>query len=176
MMSAPTSKVLVGEVPVDWEAVYADQLPRVYNFFRYRVFDSRVAEDLTATTFEKAWSERLRYRHELGAFSTWLFTIARNVATDYFRKERHDLPLTYVDQQSHDNSLEETIQRRADAARLSVLLRRLPERERELISLKYGANLTNRAIADVMGLTESNVGTLLHRGVGRLRIDWEMDT
>jgi len=71
---------------VDWAVVYQAELPRLYNFFRYRVGDDRVAEDLTAETFEKAWRNRRRYRHDLSAFSTWLFTIAKHVAADYFRK------------------------------------------------------------------------------------------
>jgi RNA polymerase sigma-70 factor (ECF subfamily) len=49
----------------------------------------------------------------------------------------------------------------------------LPERERELISLKYGADLNNREIAAITGLTESNVGTLLSRVLQRLREQWE---
>ena len=60
---------------IDWEAAYKEYLPRVYNFFRYRVGDRALAEDLTAATFEKAWRGRSRFRHDLSAFSTWLFTI-----------------------------------------------------------------------------------------------------
>jgi len=48
----------------------------------------------------------------------------------------------------------------------------LPERERELLALKYGAGATNRAIADVMGISESNVGTILYRTVQKLRTEW----
>ena len=79
---------------VDWDVVYADQLPRVYNYFRYRVGDDALAEDLTATTFEKAWRARKRYRRDRAAFSTWLFTIARNVATDYYRRRHPTVPLS----------------------------------------------------------------------------------
>src|SRR5215208_3428866 len=78
---------------VDFEAVYRAELPRVYNFFRYRVGDEQTAQDLTAETFEKAWRHRDRYRNDLASFSTWLFTIARRVATDHFRKSRQTFPL-----------------------------------------------------------------------------------
>src|SRR5258705_1888943 len=64
----------------DWESLYAEQLPRVYNFFRYRVGHGAVAEDLTSLTFEKAWQARDRYRRHLACFSTWLIGIARHVA------------------------------------------------------------------------------------------------
>jgi RNA polymerase sigma-70 factor (ECF subfamily) len=60
----------------------------------------------------------------------------------------------------------------SDAARLAALLERLPERDRELLSLKYGADMTNRDIAAATGLSESNVGTILHRAVQTLRLQW----
>jgi RNA polymerase sigma-70 factor (ECF subfamily) len=158
---------------VDWEAVYRDLLPRVYNFFRYRVSDSQQAEDLTAATFLKAWRARDQYSHDIGAFSTWLFSIARNVAIDYFRQRRADFSLDGFHHLPADSTLEEAVERRSDAARLAALLARLPLLEQELIALKYGAELTNRAIATITGLSESNVGTMLYRIIRRLREEWD---
>jgi len=74
--------------PVDWDAVFTALLPKVYRYFCYRVGEGALAEDLTATTFEKAWTKRTRYRRDLSSFATWVFTIARNVATDHFRTAR----------------------------------------------------------------------------------------
>jgi RNA polymerase sigma-70 factor (ECF subfamily) len=160
--------------PVDWNALYADELPRVYNFFRYRVYDHQVAEDLTATTFEKAWRSRNRYRCDRSGFSTWLFTIARNVAIDYYRRRRTNVSLQ-ADLPSGVVPLDEAQQHRDDIQQLKRLLAPLPSRERELIALKYGAGLTNRAIAQLLGLTETNVGTILHRLVRQLRTQWEQE-
>jgi RNA polymerase sigma-70 factor (ECF subfamily) len=67
---------------------------------------------------------------------------------------------------------EEQLARQSDIDRLSLVLARLPGRDRELLALKYGAGLTNRAIARVTGLSESNVGTIVHRAVQALRADW----
>lgn len=159
---------------VDWNAVYAEELPRIYNYFRYRVGDGPLAEDLTATTFEKAWRGRGRYRRDLGAFTTWLFTIAHNVAVDHFRRGKTTLPLEGSSPlAAAAPSVEALAQRRADFARLSALLARLPEREREVIAFKYGADLTNRRIAELTGLSESNVGVILHRTINKLRDQWE---
>ena len=158
---------------VDFEAVYRTELPRVYNFFRYRLGDDQTAEDLTAETFEKAWRHRERYRDDLASFSTWLFTIARRVATDHFRKWRPTIPLEQVEGSIHSQSIEDTAQERTEFAQLSVLLARLAERERELVALKYGAGLTNRAIARISGLSESNVSTILSRVTHQLRAQLE---
>ena len=156
----------------DWDAVYAEQLPRVYNFFRYRFGSSADVEDLTARTFEKAWRERHRYRRDIAAFSTWLFTIARNVATDHYRRSRRLVPLSAAADVAAADSPEAEASQRSDSDRLVRLLAELPERERELLALKYGAGMNNRAIARATGLTESNVGTILHRSVQALRARW----
>jgi len=126
------------------------------------------AEDLTSATFEKAWRSRHRYRKDLAAFSTWLFAIARNVATDHYRRSRVEVTLDEVADREAGETPEDVAERRSDFERLARLLEELAPRERELVALKYGAELTNRAIARVTGLGESNVGTILHRtGGGR---------
>jgi RNA polymerase sigma-70 factor (ECF subfamily) len=156
----------------DWDSLYAEQLPRVYNFFRYRVGPGAVAEDLTSVTFEKAWRSRDRYRRDLAAFSTWLLAIARNVAIDHFRQAWRHMPLEEADDVPGGETPEELAERRSDLDRLARLLERLEDRERELLALKYGAGLTNRAIAKLTKLTESNVGTIVHRAIRDLRAEW----
>jgi DNA-directed RNA polymerase specialized sigma24 family protein len=47
---------------IDWEAFYRQHMPGVYNLFRYRFGENHNAEDLTATTFEKAWRGRKKFR------------------------------------------------------------------------------------------------------------------
>jgi RNA polymerase sigma-70 factor (ECF subfamily) len=160
---------------IDWEAAYQEYLPRVYNFFRYRVNDRALAEDLTAATFEKAWRGRLRFRRDLSAFSTWLFTIARNVATDHFRRKEQEIPLEVVGEPADSISLEETVQRNHDAARLNTLVSQLPAREREVVAFKYGAGLNNREIARLTRLSESNVGIILFRVVQKLRTEMDVN-
>lgn len=157
----------------DWDAVYAEQLPRVYNFFRYRFGAVADAEDLTARTFEKAWRARHRYRRDVAGFSTWLLSIARNVAVDEYRSRRPHVPLEAAAAVAAGSATpEDAAVLSSDAERLDALLAFLPERERELLSLKYGAEMTNRAIAQATGLSESNVGTILHRAVRTLRARW----
>jgi RNA polymerase sigma-70 factor (ECF subfamily) len=156
----------------DWDAVYTEQLPRVYNFFRYRLANDAIAEDLTSRTFEKAWAARSRYRRDLAGFSTWLLSIARNVAVDHLRAHRPHLPLEAAAEVAARETPHDEVARDSDLARLGALLKTLPPREQELVALKYGAEVTNRAIAELTGLSESNVGTILHRVVQTLRREW----
>lgn len=156
----------------DWDTVYREQLPRIYNFFRYRTGHDTVAEDLAAATFEKAWRARHRYRRDLGSFTTWLLSIARNVAVDHARGARAHERLDAAEDLAAAGTPEEDAARRSNSARLGALLAELPERERDVIALKYGAGVTNRAIAELTGLTETNVGTIAHRAVQTLRGKW----
>ena len=157
----------------DWDQVYSQELTRVLNFFRYRLGNTADVEDLTARTFEKAWRARHRYRRDLAGFTTWLLTIARNVAIDHLRARQPYEPLdAAATLASSDETPEERAVRQSDAERLAALLATLPPRERELIAMKYGADMTNRAIAGATGLSESNVGTILHRAVESLRGRW----
>ncbi len=164
-----------GAEAIDWSAVYEEQLPRVYNFFLYGVGDVALAEDLTASTFEKAWRNRERYRQDLGAFSTWLFTVGRRLLIDHRRRQRPEVALDELLEYPDASTVDEAVLHEADLAHLARLLAALPARERELVALKYGADMSNRAIANLTGLSESNVGTILHRVVARLRAEWEKE-
>lgn len=167
------SRLAKASATADFEVLYQEELPRVYNFFRYRVGDDQVAEDLTAETLEKAWRNREKYRNDLASFSTWLFTLARRIGTDYYRRHNSTVSLDEIASVPDPQVLEDVAQQRADFRRISLLLSRLAERERELVALKYGAGLTNRAITRITGLSESNVSTILHRVHQQLRAQWE---
>jgi RNA polymerase sigma-70 factor (ECF subfamily) len=156
----------------DWDAVYAEQLPRVYNYLRFRLGNRADVEDLTSRTFEKAWRARERYRHDLAGFTTWLLRIAHNLVVDHLRAHRSHLPIDAGLHVPGEVTPEHEAERESDLARLGALTARLPERERELIALKYGAAIDNRLIARLTGLSESNVGTILHRVVQTLRKEW----
>ena len=165
------------EKEIDWETVYRNDFPRIYNYFRYRLGHDGAAEELAAETFVRAWRRREQYRADLAAFSTWMFTIARNLATDYLRRDRPEVELAQVENSGYEASggpdVEKIVQIREDAARLETLLAQLPAREREIVSLKYGAELSNREIARVMDLSAVNVGVIVYRTVRKLRARWE---
>lgn len=157
---------------IDWDSVVNDELPKLYNYFRYRLGDETVAEDLTSVVLEKAWLKRHRYRRDRAAFSAWLFAIAKNEVVAYLRRRRNSIPLSMAEKAPGETA-EQILEHSQDLQTLSYLLADLSERERELISLKFGADLNNRQISAIMGLSESNVGTILNRVLQRLREQWE---
>ncbi len=158
---------------INWDSVVINELPRLYNYFRYRLGDESVAEELTSVVLEKAWTKRQRYRKDRAAFSTWLFAIAQKEVLMYLRKRRITLPISIAEDVTGETA-EEAVQHSQDIRQLSRLLMNLPEREQEILSLKFGADLNNREIAVVMELSESNVGTILNRVLQRLHEQWKV--
>jgi RNA polymerase sigma-70 factor, ECF subfamily len=156
----------------DWDRIYVDLAPRVYNYFRFRMGNHIDVEDLTSRTFEKAWRSRNQYRHDLSGVATWLLKIAQNVAIDHMRARRDHVSIDDVPQFATDDTPAKDAERASNLTRLASLTKDLPDRDRDLLALKYGAAANNREIANLTGLSESNVGTLLHRLVQTLRAKW----
>jgi len=157
---------------INWDSVVSNELPRLYNYFRYRLGNELAAEDLTSLVLEKAWLKRHRYHKDRAAFSAWLFAIAKNEVVAYLRKRRISVPISVAEKATGETA-EHVLEHSQDLQKLSHLLADLPERERELISLKFGADLNNREIATITSLSESNVGTILSRVIQKLREQWE---
>ncbi len=147
--------------------VYQELFPPLYGYVHFRVRDQGAAEDLTSQIFERALS-RLASVREPDRIRAWLFAVARNAVTDYWRRRRIPAGLEAVEtcQRLWVDSPEDEALRR-DEVRL--LLEVLGERERDLIELKFVAGLTNPEIARIMGLSEANVAQILHRAVDKLR-------
>lgn len=159
--------------PSDFAALYDHYFPKVYNYVRYRVQDAALTDDLTAQVFTKVLTNINQYQAERGPFSAWLFGVARNVVTDHFRgqKKRRWFSFELLQHRVSDsNDPEDLAIRNEEHERLLAAVAQLPERERDLIGLRFGAGLTNRRIAELTGLTESNVGVIIHRTLRRLRV------
>jgi RNA polymerase sigma-70 factor (ECF subfamily) len=158
--------------PAAFAALYDAYFTQVYNTVFYRVLNPSVADDLTAQTFERALKNIRKYRPQRGRFVAWLLTMARNVVRDELRKQQVR-PWVGIDQVAQQPSAAPLPEQMAifseEQTLLLAAIADLSERERELLALKYGAGLTNREIAVLAGLSESNVGTILHRSITRLR-------
>jgi len=104
-----------GAEDLDWDAVYADQAPRVFNYFRFRLAREADVEDLTARTFERAWRARAQCRRDLAGFSTWLFKIAQNVRIDFLKSMRgQHLSIDAAEDLAADGTPENDAERESD--------------------------------------------------------------
>jgi RNA polymerase sigma factor (sigma-70 family) len=130
--------------------------------------DPAAAEDVTATAFERAYRKRSRFDPRRGSPRAWLFGIARNAALDELRRRGKQAALAAdpVDPESVAAPAGEVSERRIV---LADALQALEPRERELVALKFFAGLSHGEIARVLGISESNAGTRLHRVLDKLR-------
>lgn len=166
---------LTAETEADTFArLYQEHVHDLFNYCLYRVGDPTVAEDLTADIFERAWRARRRYNPRRARFSTWLFTIARRRVTDWQRRQARRRTVDLDEQLPSPLPGPATLTAEAeDRRRLHQLVRALPGDDQELIAMKFGAGMTNRHIAEVVGKSETAVGSALYRLVRKLRLQWE---
>ena len=153
-------------------ALYDRYFARVYTYFRYRIDDPHASDDLTAQAFEQALAHIASFNPQRGPFAAWLFAIARNLANARLREARRYvwLPVdSLANQPAGGPSPEEAAIQSGQEELLLEGIRELPSRQRDLLALKFSARLTNRQIAVLSGLSEANVGVIIHRAIQQLR-------
>jgi len=152
-----------------FESLYRSCRDDVYAYVLTLLRDPAAAEDVTALAFERAYRRRRTFDRRRGEERPWLFGIARNAALDELRRRRRVAalvgePADVVDVPDSDEG-EVALRRTAVNAALATL----PAREREIVALKFHAGLSNAELARVLGISESNAGTLLYRTMEKLR-------
>lgn len=154
-----------------FEDVYEAHFRAVYNYAFYRVRDIAAADDLTAQIFERALKNFGRYQPQRAPVAVWLWTIARRTVQSHLARQRliRWLPLDLFGEQAAGQNPETVVLERMDQQELIAAFATLASREQDLVALKFVGGLTNRQIAAVAGLSESNVGTIVARALHRLR-------
>lgn len=156
----------------DFAGLYDRHFAKVYNYVSYRVGDASAADDVASRVFERALDRLETFDPAAGPIEAWLFGIARNAVADHFRAQRwlSWLPLdAFSERPGRDPKNEDVLVEDESRRELRRALERLSPRERELLALKFGADMTNRAVAEHLDMGESNVGVILHRAVLKLR-------
>ncbi|GAC1440943.1 MAG: sigma-70 family RNA polymerase sigma factor [Solirubrobacteraceae bacterium] len=161
---------LAGNSAGDWfDELYRSSRDDVHAYVAALLGDRATAEDVTALAFERAYRRRRLFNARRGSPRGWLFAIARNAALDELRRRGRT-------QQLRDDTLaaaaptsEEQADFAAQRATVRSALARLDAADRELILLKFHAQLTHAELARALGTSESNAGTRLHRAITKLR-------
>ena len=157
----------------DFSSRYRQFYPKVFAYVYGRVQEKEIALDLVSEVFERAFTKGSSLRSD-GAFEAWLFTIARNAVASHWRKEKpaakalHSVAWEWELTQHHRDP-EQTLLEREQMAILLYHVHQLSQREQEILSLKFDAELSNQHIARVMGTSEVNVRVTLYRALHKLR-------
>ena len=139
---------------------------RVYGYVAYRIGDGPDAEDVTSAAIERAVRYRSSYDPRKGDPSAWVVGIARACVNDHLRQRVSAAPLD--DDLAAAGNLEADVLRRLT---VTDAVARLDERERDLVALRYGADLSTREIGRLLEMRENAVDVALHRTRERLRGD-----
>jgi RNA polymerase sigma-70 factor (ECF subfamily) len=107
-----------------------------------------------------------------GRLAPWLFTVCRNNALDYLREGQRLEPLEDDQLRSPDSEPWRGIETEHSLERVQGLVEALPDKQRQAVILKFSGGLRYKEIAEVMELSVSHVGVLLHTAIGRLRASW----
>lgn len=156
----------------EFTKIYKQYYKRVFKYICYRINDQHMAEELCSQVFEKIIEKYNGFSGDEKTLESWIFTIARNIVTDYYRtkEKKFHFSLDYIiDMISPKPSPDEVILTKENNSYLFEALSRLNEKERSVVSLKYGANLKNTEIAKLTGLSESNVSVILCRSLKKLK-------
>lgn len=161
------------EMPTDADVAF-DELYRrsrddVHAYVAGLLRDRAAAEDVTALAFERAFRRRRSFNPKRGTRRAWLFGIARNAALDELRRRSRQATLAAEPADEAATAPDQGAEAAIRRAALRAALAELAPRERELVALKFFAGLTNPEIARVIGISETNAGTRLHRVIEKLR-------
>jgi RNA polymerase sigma-70 factor (ECF subfamily) len=140
-------------------AIYERHRTPVYRYLRARTATDADAQDLTATTFERAMGAIHRFRPVGGGMIAWLIRIARNAHSDTLRQERRRGTGVAGD------AAEPAIDPADDAVVVRSLIDGLPVAQRDVIQLRFAAGLTAREIGGVLGISEAAAQKQVERGL-----------
>jgi len=150
----------------------------IVNFIFTSVRSAEDANDLAQETFMRAYAHLRTFNPTIAKFSTWLYQIARNVARTHLGKEsRRPQTEDLFEDESLDQRLPDTRREAAPEAMALAAdedrsvrdaLRRVPEKMRAALALRYFKHMEYQEIADTMQVSLGNVKTLIHRGKAAL--------
>src|SRR5262249_38953101 len=139
-------------------------IPRVYSYVDYIVGDDADAQSITRRAIERAFRNRDTYNPRRGSPLTWVFGIARSCVADRFQE-----PFPTIGNPVDELPESEALFDPSDTAAIRAGVAKLGPLDRELVALRYGADLSAREIAEQLGLSTTAVSASLEHAHGRLR-------
>lgn len=154
--------------PKAFGELYNLYVEKVYRYLYSRVGNVPDAEDLTAQTFLAAFESFDNFRED-DHFAAWLFTIARNKAMDHFRRRDISISIHHVIEKSTGSDPLTPLIQSEQLTALTKLIKTLPEDDRELLRLRFLAELSFPEIARFLQRNEEAVKKSVYRLLARLR-------
>lgn len=156
--------------PEAWARLYEEYMPRIYRYIVLRVRNQAEAEDLTEQVFLRALESGPSFRWRGAPISAWLFRIARNQVIDFWRTDKTGRTVT-LDESLVDDiaNPERTAERNEDIRQVIREMGQLTQGQREVIELRFAAELSTAEVAKVLGKSQGAVKVMQHSALVALR-------
>ena len=153
--------------------LYKRYVEKIFRYLYSRIGNRHEAEDITAQTFLAAFESFDRFRQD-GHFASWLFSIARNKTMDRFRLQKKTQLIDEVNNIPVDNDPVFEVIQSEQTAVLSKLIRSLPQEDRELLRLRFLAEMSFPEMAHLLHRNEEAVKKSMYRLLARLKSQAEV--
>lgn len=178
-MDLNEEKKLVMDAQTNTESfgkLYDYYFPKVYAFVASRLADRADAEDMVSEIFMKVLENLRQFEWRGVPFGAWIFRIARNCLNDFYQRSGRTRTADLEEARGVHEAEEKTSPHLKAASEelaqtVQKVLKDLPERELNVVQLKFFCELSNREIRDATGLSESNVAVILYRTLRRIKPD-----
>jgi len=157
-----------------FDRFYEEYYKKIYNYVYFKTGEVVFAEDLTCQIIEKVLINLEKYDAKTSSLNTWIFTIGRNLIIDYYRSKSRDqlyfqegeelLVVDHITPGPDERAIDSEQQKL-----INELLQKLPEREREVLILKFWGGLKNIEIAEQLGMNSGNVNVMVFRTLKKLK-------
>ncbi len=150
--------------------LYEENFDRIYRYIVLKIGDRTEAEDMTQQVFLNAIQSIASYKFKGMPFSSWLYRIAHNQVVDYLRKKsrRITVPLDETIPANEDDP-KHMAEQKIEIEQVVTATKGLTKAQQEVISLRFGGELSVAEVARVMGRSEGAVKALQHSAIGALR-------
>lgn len=150
--------------------IYRRHYDAIYAYLSYRLGDAVAAEDLTSEVFVRLVEKIPNFTYRGRPILAWLYTIARNLLTDYHRQSGSEVYVPLDEQWvAATPNPARTVERRLERECLARALRHLSDSYQQVILLRFIQSLSHAETAAILGKTENATKVLQHRALKALR-------
>lgn len=154
------------------ENIYHNYFDSIYKYVYFRVRNISDAEDMTSTIFEKIINNIEDFKKQEGAtLKSWIYAITRNTLIDFYRTNKNTIELTenIIDEKQEITSTDNKIDREKDLKNIYSLIDQLPERQQEIILLRFQSDLSNKEIANILKIDQKTVSGTISKALSTLK-------
>jgi RNA polymerase sigma-70 factor (ECF subfamily) len=154
-----------------FQDIYEHFLPKIYSFVFYKVHRKEVAEDICSEVFFKVVKKIHQFDVEKGTFSSWIYAIARNEVTDFFRAYSPSQEISDAFEIPSDENVSYHVSLSLELERVEKYLKTLTAKQREILTLRLWEDLSYAEIADITGMSEGALKMSVARSLSKIRKD-----